>query len=658
MGARGLGPFAWGPGDPIVQSIINFFRSGPQAGWAPGAVASHSWAPGGGGPGSRVPYPARPCWEIPAPQGGERSQLLRGAETWTFPVRRGNLQAPSLCDPGQARESLPRRRNWGGGESRGRSRVARALGATPTHSSPRRPPPRGPGRLPVASASRRGAGPNPDRAGGSGLGGGEQCSPGGVAGATMGQGRAEGVGGSARQGQDPGTGPAPLLRTRGGGRGRHTLPGLGGGPGEARAGCGGAAPPRAASDTIISFSVKLACCRGRRSSRAAGRRLDRRARAVAAAAAKARPPRLDPLPGAGTRARPAGAAPELLLLPGACFPLSRPPVPNPRTSSGDRARRGAGPPLLPAPSSSGLWSDLSNFPFRRQRGPPSPPPCAPPSRASRARPPSSLRTFGIAVERRAGGTQPGRSSILRAALSGGRLRASPRPPLGPAAPPSSSAGSGGAAAVAVAGGASCRGGSSRRPGAQQVRAASSPLLLLFLRSPARGSSQWRPCSAGPAPAPLPLPAQSDSGHRLLAAPLSGCLCPPPGPGALRTPAAFCCSLAGTHLGHPATEAGWLLTPSSQAAEGVGRSLYCVCLWGAGGVTEFPGHLSCPPAAGGLGLPGHLTANTMESSFIGPKPGTAVETRAHRVWVLSDDCQVSVRCWRAISRLAPPPAPAS
>lgn len=45
--------------------------------------------------------------------------------------------------------------------------------------------------------------------------------------------------------------------------------------------------------------------------------------------------------------------------------------------------------------------------------------------------------------------------------------------------------------------------------------------------------------------------------------------------------------------------------------------------------------------------GHLTANPIDSSFIGPKPGTAVETGAHRVWVLSDDCQVAVRCWRSL-----------
>lgn len=409
----------------------------------------------------------------------------------------------------------------------------------------------------------------------------------------MGQGRAEGVGGSARPGQDPGAGPAPLLRTRGGGRGEAYPPRTGRGSWRGPRWVRGRGRRVTRSYPFpLSLPVPDAAAPA---APAAGRRLDRGARAVvaAAAAAEARPPRLDPLPGGGDQGT-AGWGGSRAPPPAGSL-LSPLPAPGPEPAhliwgpgkKGGQGRRSSPPP---PPLASGAICQTSHSAGSAVLPPH--PPCAPPSRASRARPPPSLRTFGIAVERREGGTQSlGAAASCGRPSLGGRLRASsPGPPSGPPPlPPAPQPGSGGAAAVAVAGGASCRGGSSRRPGAQQVRAASSPpLLLLFLRSPAPGSSQWRPCSAGPAPAPLPLPAQSDSGHRLLAAPLSGCLCPPPGPGALRTPAAFCSSLAGTHLGHPATEAGWLLTPSSLAAEGVGRSLYCVCLWGAGGVTEFPG----------------------------------------------------------------------
>ena len=98
---------------------------------------------------------------------------------------------------------------------------------------------------------------------------------------------------------------------------------------------------------------------------------------------------------------------------------------------------------------------------------------------------------------------------------------------------------------------------------------------------------------------------------------------------------------------------------------MGRSpLLSLSVGGGRGHLSSPGHLLCPLAAGRRGtarcLPserertservgpfGHLTANPIDSSFIGPKPGTAVETRAHRVWVLSDDCQGDVRCWRSL-----------
>ncbi|KAK2495946.1 hypothetical protein MC885_007769, partial [Smutsia gigantea] len=139
---------------------------------------------------------------------------------------------------------------------------------------------------------------------------------------------------------------------------------------------------------------------------AAPRAEDWTAEPRAAAAAESPTDAVTPCPGAGDGARPAGVA-SALLLPPLCPPSSPLPAPRPRTprtSSGDGAG-GAGPPFLPAPSSSGLWSDLSNFPFRRQRDPPPPPP--PPSppppplpppppallppRASLARPPSSLR---------------------------------------------------------------------------------------------------------------------------------------------------------------------------------------------------------------------------------------------------------------------------
>lgn len=96
-----------------------------------------------------------------------------------------------------------------------------------------------------------------------------------------GQGRWGGAVGSPRDRLGCAGDPRPCVSARGGGRGPGLwVPGLGrrgggnprrdiGGPG-----AGGGAPAGRASDTIISFSFKLACCRRRRSSRRAPRAED------------------------------------------------------------------------------------------------------------------------------------------------------------------------------------------------------------------------------------------------------------------------------------------------------------------------------------------------------------------------------------------------
>lgn len=91
-----------------------------------------------------MPYPAPSCPEIPAPQGGEPRQLLRGRGDLDLPSPERKLAGTLPLRPRDRPEKVcPGEKigESGGGESRGRSRVERALGATPTHSSPGRPPP-------------------------------------------------------------------------------------------------------------------------------------------------------------------------------------------------------------------------------------------------------------------------------------------------------------------------------------------------------------------------------------------------------------------------------------------------------------------------------------------------------------------------------------
>lgn len=252
----------------------------------------------------------------------------------------------------------------------------------------------------------------------------------------------------------PGRRRAPACAHRAEAEGRHPLPGLGGGPRQARGRELGRRAPagwRVTRSSPFPLSLPVADA----AAPAAPRAEDWTAEPRAAAAAERTPDAVTPCPGAGARASLVGAAPALLLPP---FSPPSPPLPAPRprtrrTSSGDGAGGGAGLPLLPAPSSSGLWSDLSNFPFRRQRGPPPPPP--PPSppppplpppppallppRASLARPPSSLRTFGDRGGARSGGDAESRGAAASCGrpLSGGEAESRPAwPPRGPAAPPS------------------------------------------------------------------------------------------------------------------------------------------------------------------------------------------------------------------------------
>lgn len=113
--------------------------------------------------------------------------------------------------------------------------------------------------------------------------GGEECVLGGAAGSGPGMSPggeegwagAAGAPGRARQG-----GPHGPVRAHGAeAEGQLRVSGLGRGVlGRHRGwdqGPGWGRPRGQASDTIISFSFKLACCRRRRSSRAVGRRLDR-----------------------------------------------------------------------------------------------------------------------------------------------------------------------------------------------------------------------------------------------------------------------------------------------------------------------------------------------------------------------------------------------
>lgn len=214
----------------------------------------------------------------PAPRG-------RGAG-WRDPdhpkVRRGNLkEPPPTSTPGTGPGKFVRGKKIGGsgsGGSWGRSWVARGLRAAVTRPGPRPPPPwRGPA---CGLWHPRGA-PAAASAGGSGVRGWRGVRAGrgnwGVAGDKRWVGI--GVGDNGRPGTgSAGLAPRPCVCARGGGggaaplllAGRGSQAGLGPGVGARR-------PRERASDTIISFSFKLACCRRRRSSRAAGRRLDRRA---------------------------------------------------------------------------------------------------------------------------------------------------------------------------------------------------------------------------------------------------------------------------------------------------------------------------------------------------------------------------------------------
>ena len=314
------------------------------------------------------------------------------------------------------------------------------------------------------------------------------------------------------------------------------------------------------------------------------------------------------------------------LLPPLCPPsppTPRPPAPNPAHLVWGRGGGWGGRAAAPLrPSSSGLWSDLSNFPFRRQRGPPPPPPPSPPPpplpppppallppRASLARPPSSLRTFGDRGGARSGGDAESRGAAASCGrpLSGGEAESRPAsPPRGPAAPPSlplspAAAAAAAAAAVAVAGGASCRGGSSRRPGAQQVRAASPssssppPLPLLAPRLQPAATPLLAPLLA-----PLALATQSNSGAPgFLTALLSGACArladrrPPDAP--LRSAAAPLLPFplaptSGTALARgelSGAESCLLCSPPGRRGGGKEPSSVSFC-GGRAGSPEFPG----------------------------------------------------------------------
>lgn len=266
----------------------------------------------------------------------------------------------------------------------------------------------------------------------------EECSPGGAA--RGGQGARPGgeVGwagvASAPGRARPGRRRAPACAHRAEAEGRHPLPGLGGGPRQARGRELGRRAPagwRVTRSSPFPLSLPVADA----AAPAAPRAEDWTAEPRAAAAAERTPDAVTPCPGAGARASLVGAAPALLLPP---FSPPSPPLPAPRprtrrTSSGDGAGggRAAAPPRplllrplerfvkLPIPpaarsSSSSSFTTSSSSASSSPRAPPSPRLPRPPSFF-----PPHVRGSRRSAER-GGRGEPGRSSILRAAaLRGG-----------------------------------------------------------------------------------------------------------------------------------------------------------------------------------------------------------------------------------------------
>lgn len=358
----------------------------------------------------------------------------------------------------------------------------------------------------------------------------EECSPGGAA--RGGQGARPGgeVGwagvASAPGRARPGRRRAPACAHRAEAEGRHPLPGLGGGPRQARGRELGRRAPagwRVTRSSPFPLSLPVADA----AAPAAPRAEDWTAEPRAAAAAERTPDAVTPCPGAGARASLVGAAPALLLPP---FSPPSPPLPAPRprtrrTSSGDGAGGGQGcrssPP--PPPPASGAICQTSHSagsavllllllhhllllclllpPRSSLPAPPSPALLLPSARS------------GIAAERGAGGTRRAGAQQHPAGgrSPGGRLRAGPPgPPAGPPPlPPSPQPGSGGGGG---GGSGSRRRSIMPRRKQQAPRRAAGTSGFPFLLSSASSSSPRPASPAGGDPALCPAPCPSCHGR--------------------------------------------------------------------------------------------------------------------------------------------------
>ena len=228
--------------------------------------------------------------------------------------------------------------------------MARGLRAAPTHSGPRPPPPprapapaRGPWHPRGARAQAR-----ESELGSLDAACGEKCGPGGASGDGQGArpGREEGRAGVANgPGRArPGRRRAPACAHGAEAEGRHPLPGLGGGPRQARGRERGRGAPAGGRVTRLSpFPLSLPVADA--AAPAAQRAEDWTAEPRAAAAAAERPLRCrDPLPGGGGRGfhRP-GPLPRSSSHPSArLLPLSPPPGPEPRAPRLGTGRGGQG----------------------------------------------------------------------------------------------------------------------------------------------------------------------------------------------------------------------------------------------------------------------------------------------------------------------------